>query len=166
MNVQTAAFVVGMILGSGAVSSAAFVWIRYRAFGTGGSVLSLLGVALVGLSIWSSVKINVSDQGFQAEFQKLAQQVDAVAESSQAGIQANREVAQEVKNVAEATEAAKQQFIELTTTLEAKGTLDPAKRAEILRPVLTAPVVDLKRLDSATKKLEDASKVRATRVKP
>ena len=166
MTIQTAAFVVGIILGSGSVCSAAFVWIRNQAFGLGGSMLSLVGVTLVGLSIWSGVRINVSGEGLKAEFNRLSEQVETVAQANQAGIEANQVVTQEVKNLAETTETAKKQFAELTNVLEAKGTLEPDKKNAILKLVQQAPPIDLKRLDGAAAKLKAAGEKRAMQSRP
>jgi hypothetical protein len=142
------------------------VWIRNQVFGLGGSALSLVGVTLVGLSIWSGVKINVSDEGFQAEFNRLQEQVKTVAQSNQTGIEAKQVVTQEVKNLAENTERAKEQFAALTNALEAKGTLEPDKKNAILKPVQEAPRINLKVLDGASEKLKAAAEKRAIQVKP
>jgi len=130
MNIQTATFIVGLILGTLAVGSACYVWIRHRVFGVGGGSLSVVGFALVGLSIWSSVKIQVSEGGLQAEFQRLSRQVQAVA-------QANETVAQEVKKIGETNEIGKRQFVELTKVLEAQRVAQPAQLENIRRPQST-----------------------------
>ncbi|HEY3302914.1 MAG TPA: hypothetical protein VGL70_05185 [Candidatus Binatia bacterium] len=150
MDIQTATFIVGLILGTLAVGSACYVWVLHRAFGVGGGSLSVVGFALVGLSIWSSVKIQVSEGGLQAEFQRLSRQVQAVA-------QANETVTQEVKKIGETTEIGKRQFVELTRVLEAQQVAKPNQLENIRRPILTAPTVDVKRLDKATR---DAMRVR------
>ena len=156
MTIETTAFIVGIILGTLTIGSAAYVWIRNQNFGMGGSVLSVVGLALVGLSIWSTVKIEVSAEGLQAEFKRLESQLNTVA-------QANQEVTQEVKNVADTAQRSKEQFVELTRVLEERGTLDSEKKTEILKPVLEAPPIDVKRLNMAAEKLKRVTDVRAVR---
>jgi len=142
MDIQTATYIVGIGLGILAVASACYVWVSHQTFGVGGCTLSVVGLVLVGLSIWSGVKIKVGEGGLEAEFQRLSRQVEAVA-------QANETVIQEVKKIATVTETGKQQFIELTRVLEAQRVAKPTQLENIRKPVLTAPTVDLKRLDKA-----------------
>jgi hypothetical protein len=146
MDVQTTAFSTGIVFGSVAIGSASYVWLRHRIFGFGGSMLSLVGIALLGLSIWSGIRIEISQAGLQADFQRLAQQVDTVVE-------ANQVVTQEVKKVADIAQTGRQQFVELTKTLEAERAITPSKLEEIRRSVLAAPVVDTQRLERATESL-------------
>jgi hypothetical protein len=54
------AILVGVGLGSAAIITATAVWGRRQIFGYGGSALCLAGVILLGLSIYSSVKLAIS----------------------------------------------------------------------------------------------------------
>ena len=40
-----------------------FVFIKHKTFGIGGSVLTVSGVMLLGLSIWKTVEISVTAKG-------------------------------------------------------------------------------------------------------
>ena len=157
MDIQTVSFVAGILFGSVAVVSACIVWLRHRDFGLGGSVLSLVGVTLIGLSLWSSVKIEVSKEGVSAEFQKLSERVDAMA-------QANIAVTQEVRNVAEASASSRQQMIDLARAVETAGQPESVAMARAVRNrVLETPIVDPRRLDSPAltfRRLEGKTPVR------
>ena len=141
-----AVMVVGLIIGSAAVLTACFVWLRKQVFGTGGIVLSLVGVILIGLSIWSNVSIQFAEGRFSAEFNRLQAQLDEMAE---AGIA----VSEEVGTMWDVVQANSQQFVALTDNLEQRQTLTTNQARSLRTPVLDAPAVSRMRLDSARVKL-------------
>ncbi len=57
------AFIVGLLLGSGLLLSAVFVYVKRQIFGVGGIVLVVFGSFLIGLSIWTSFEISVNSDG-------------------------------------------------------------------------------------------------------
>lgn len=93
-GIQAAAFIAGIVIGCVGVGGARFVWIRHRVFGMGGSVLSVVGVAMLGLSIWSGIRIEIDREGLRAEVTRLQEQVDAVVEANETVV---REVIKAVK---------------------------------------------------------------------
>lgn len=148
MDVQQLAFIAGIILGSIAVLTACFVWLRHRTFGVGGGGLSLVGLALVGLSIFSTISISVSEAGVEAKFQAMQERVNAVAEASAA-------VTEEVQKIAQSTEANRTQFLALTQSLEARNAVDPRAAADIRRQVEAARLPEERQLNEALKRLRE-----------
>ena len=80
----------GIIFGSLLLGSVAFVYVRHREFGLGGSILTPFGVMLLGLSLWKSVDISVSaDGGLKAEFRSIKETAETAAkDAKQAAISA------------------------------------------------------------------------------
>jgi len=60
---RIAAFLAGIGLGGAALATATVIWGRKQIFGYGGSALCVAGVLLLGLSIYSSIRISVSPTG-------------------------------------------------------------------------------------------------------
>jgi hypothetical protein len=156
MEITNMAFIAGLILGSLAILSVCWVWLRKQVLGVGGGVLSFIGVLLVGLSLWSSASVEVSPDGFRAEFERLEQQVIQVSERSQqisndilAVAETNKAISQEVKVVAQNIDINKAQFLKLTDVLQRRQTLSADQVNAIDEPVRRAPIVNLQVLDSA-----------------
>lgn len=72
---QSWAYGVGLLIGSVALLAASYVWVKHQRFGSGGAFLTFAGLVLVGLSVWSRARLEVSDEGMVAEFEKLQQEV-------------------------------------------------------------------------------------------
>ncbi|MDO3379142.1 hypothetical protein [Geoalkalibacter halelectricus] len=140
MEIIDLAFVVGLVLGTLAILSVCWVWIKRQILGTGGAMLSLVGVLLVGLSVWSSARFAISPEGFEAEFSRLEQRVNEVAHSSNA-------LREEVLAVAENVETSRTQFLHLTEALETRRALPPQTLEEVRRPLLTLPSVEPQQLE-------------------
>jgi hypothetical protein len=79
---QSWAYAVGMVMGSVAVVSASYVWVKHQRFGVGGTFLSFVGVVLVGLSVWSRARVEISEGGLLAEFERLQQQLEEVTRTN------------------------------------------------------------------------------------
>ena len=79
---QSWAYAVGMVMGSVAVVSASYVWVRHQRFGVGGAFLSFVGVVLVGLSVWSRARVEISESGLLAEFERLQQRLEEVTRTN------------------------------------------------------------------------------------
>ena len=79
---QSWSYAVGMLIGSVAVVSASYVWVKHQRFGVGGAFLSFVGVVLLGLSVWSRARIEISEDGVLAEFERLERQVEEVARTN------------------------------------------------------------------------------------
>ncbi len=140
------AYIVGMIIGAGAIAAVSWVWVRKQTFGTGGIGLSIVGVILVGLSVWKSVEVSYSDGNLVVRLQKLEQRLGQVAEASSA-------VTQEVQKLTDSANTTREQFLKLAHTLEMRGTLPSATIREIRESIARAPAVDRAKLDSARRLL-------------
>lgn len=140
MEIRDAAFVLGLVLGTLAIVSACWVWLRRQTFGVGGGVLSMVGLVLVGLSVWSTAKVQVSPTGgLSAEFERLERQVDELAER-------NAEVAEEVVKVAEAVDTTRSRFVDLTEALERRPGFRPGELESLRAPVPEPLTTDVEAL--------------------
>lgn len=159
MDTQALTYLAGIVIGSSAVLCACYVWMKKQVFGMGGSVLSLMGMALMGLSIWSGIHIKVSETGIEADFKRLAEKVEHVALASE-------NLTAEVKTIAETTQTNKTQFVKLATALESRHTLPAREIEEIRKPVAAAPALDVRRISEAQESLRRARELRIERVAP
>jgi hypothetical protein len=150
MNVQTAAFIVGMVFGGVAVSCASYVWVRHRVFGLGGSVLSIVGIALLGLSIWRGIKIDITQTGVTADFQRLERRVETISD-------ANRVALEEIGKAARTAETGRDQLIALTKAVEPRSAQGTTLET-IRKTLMSAPTVDERRLEAARERLGRAAK--------
>src|SRR3989304_9691070 len=112
------AFLVGMVFGAVAIAAVCWVWVRKQTFGTGGIALSIVGVILVGLSVWKSVEVSYTNGNLVVRLQKLEQRLGQVAEASSA-------VTQEVQKLTDRANQTREEFLKLTRTLQARGRLPP-----------------------------------------
>jgi hypothetical protein len=62
-SVQLTASYIGVLLGSVLLIATVYSYLKKNNFGLGGTVLSLLGLTLIGLSLWSSVEFSVDAKG-------------------------------------------------------------------------------------------------------
>lgn len=134
--------IIGLIMGSVTLLTACYVWLRKQVFGLGGGILSLVGVILIGLSLWSNVSIEVSEGTIKAEFDRLERQMNDMAH-------ANEAVTEEVGAMWRVVDTNKDQFIQLTQELQTRRTISQERLDEIREPVLTVPQVDVQKIDSA-----------------
>ena len=75
------ALILNLVFGSLMLCSLLFVYIKHRTFGLGGSVLTVFGVMLLGISIWKTVEISVTLEGeIEAKFEALEKRVEDVRE--------------------------------------------------------------------------------------
>lgn len=75
------ALILGLVFGSLMLCSLLFVYIKHKAFGLGGAVLTVFGVMLLGLSIWKTIEISVTPKGeIEAKFEALEKRVEDVRE--------------------------------------------------------------------------------------
>lgn len=147
MSMQTWAYIAGIVSGLGLIASVIFVYISARQIGVPGLGLALVGSLLVGMSIWSSVKIKIDETGIDAEFKRLQGQVNEIAEAA-------ADVSEEVTKIARVTEANRSYFAEVDTFFETHEEPPPERLSRFRDQVLDAPPIDLQRLDSAKLRLE------------
>ncbi len=160
MEITNLAFIAGVILGSLAIVSVCWVWLSKQMLGLGGGVLSFVGVVLVGLSLWSKASVEVSPDGFRAEFERLENEVKKVSVRSEqisndviAVAESNKALSNEVKVVAENIDINKAQFLHLTSVLKSKQTLSVDQVKMIDEPIKRAPRINRQLLDSTTIRL-------------
>jgi len=82
MNIENLVVLVGLAVGTAALGTACAVWYRKQEFGIGGSTLSIVGVVLIGLSIWTGVSFSITGDGLQVELDSLEERLALVAENS------------------------------------------------------------------------------------
>jgi murein L,D-transpeptidase YcbB/YkuD len=88
---QNPAFIVAMVVGTIMLLTVCFVYVRTQAFGLGGGALSCLGVALIGMSVWSSMDFKLTSSGISARLDQVAASVhDASNRATQAQQQATQ----------------------------------------------------------------------------
>ena len=92
--------IAGLAVGALMVCTVCAVYFRMQVFGLGGSVLSLLGAVLIGMSVWSNVSLSVGADGTITA--QLSQIQDKVAQVSSENQQIGRSVA-DVRNDIEST---------------------------------------------------------------
>lgn len=149
MNIQTVAFIVGLVLGSLAILCACYVVVRGRTVGALGSLLVIAGIALVGLSVFGSIKIKVTAAGI--ELDALKEKVAEVAQASQ-------EVSQEAEKISASAESNRQQLIILTNALRTQQPLTAEQVTAIQRLNSTQEPLNPVLLRNATNRLAEARK--------
>ena len=112
-------------------------------------------------AIWSSASVEVTPEGFRAEFERLEKEVNEVAvrsqqvsEEVQAVAEANNAISREIQVVAENIDVNKAQFLQLTNVLKTKQMLNAKQIKSINEPIKNAPTIDKRVLDSAIIKLD------------
>jgi hypothetical protein len=130
MSIQYVAFIVGIIVGALILLAVGRTFVRRGTLGAGGSLLSVIGLVLVGLCLWSSIEIKAGDLSL-----KLNRTIDQVVA-----------VTEQVEVLAKSTETARQQMLEITTALDQPQGARPERVAEIRRKLTATPVVDPRKL--------------------
>ncbi|MCK4445636.1 MAG: hypothetical protein KAW56_00985 [Candidatus Marinimicrobia bacterium] len=74
IDVVRIALFVGLILGSLMLIVACWVYLKHQKLGLGGITFSMLGVVLLGMSIWQQVEFSVGT----AKFKAIAQHIDDI----------------------------------------------------------------------------------------
>jgi hypothetical protein len=146
-DIQNWAFLTGLVLGSVAIGAVSYVWVRQQKFGSGGGMLSVAGIILIGLPFWSSLRFEMTGTGIRAEFERLRNEVQQVANATSA-------TSEEVIKVARATEANTKQFVELTEQLEVKRIVDAASLRNVRESLVKTPQADIGRLEAASRVLK------------
>ena len=82
MDIENTVVLVGLAVGTAALGTACAVWYRKQQFGMGGATLSVVGVVLIGLSIWSGVTFSITADGLEVELDSLEERLAQVAENS------------------------------------------------------------------------------------
>lgn len=166
MTMKEWAYIIGIVIGGIAVLTACVVWYRKQTFGTGGTLLCIVGVVLIGMSVWGSVKIKlpggvetellvkIEEQSAKieeqsAEMKKQSQRITSVAEGA-------LDVSREVEKLAVVSETNSRQSEVLKKAFEEPAVtrvLSPlvVRRIRATRPAVET--VDRRSLERATKLL-------------
>lgn len=166
MDIKSAALVVGLLLGSLMIIAVCAAHLKDRSFGTGGGVLTLGGVLLIGLSVWSQAEISISGEGVEARFKSIEQKVNDVEQKNQSVTQRLEVVDQNVKQVNEVSQAATeeltkvaqtqnsntQRVAQLTEALAAAKPVKPEIYQRLRDDLKSAPSVDISRLQRLSKR--------------
>ncbi len=132
MDMKNWTYVVGMILGAFVLISVCVVWLRHQKLGGGGTGLSVIGIVLVGLSIWSSVKLQVGD--VRVELETLRARVQQVAD-------AGAKISEETARVAESTAGNRDAILNLTQELGQRQMLAPEQMRSLHEILQRTPTV-------------------------
>jgi hypothetical protein len=124
---QSWAYAVGMVMGSVAVVSASYVWVKHQRFGVGGAFLSFVGVVLVGLSVWSRARVEISEGGLLAEFERLQQQLEEVTRT-------NDRVQRNLDSLQIRLAANERQFLAMTRVLRDKSLITGGDLERVTAP--------------------------------
>ena len=76
---QNIALGIGCLVGAVALMTAIWVWYEKQSFGIGGSVLSAVGIILLGFSIWQSGEVTANKDGFSFKFTSLEEIADVAS---------------------------------------------------------------------------------------
>lgn len=135
---------VGLLVGVVALGSACLVWVKKQQFGFGGAVLCALGTVLIGMGIWRSVSVTVSDGGM--EFSAVQADVDEAVDAA-------LQMAEELDSLSRGLEGVKSQLIELAEQLAAQGSASSASARAIRTNIQLLPTANVARLDSVVTRL-------------
>lgn len=135
---------VGLIVGTFALLSVCWVWIRKQTFGIGGGALGGFGVFLIAMSVVAEFNVRISPDGVELEVirQQVAQAAAAAAE-----------VGQQTQVVANALDIHRTQLLALTDVLQQSHSGSPFAMRAMRNTLAAAPRVDIARLEAATASL-------------
>lgn len=128
IDIDDLAFLAGIVMGSILLLSVSWVWIQKQVLGASGVTMSLVGVTLVGLTVWSSVRIEASPDGLLAEFnsrlEDLAETVEEVDSDLQEVVDTNISFSRDIESLAGTVNTNSQQFVTLTNELQTARTIN------------------------------------------
>ena len=124
---QSWSYAVGMIMGSVAVVSASYVWVKHQRFGIGGAFLSFVGVVLLGLSVWGRARVEISEDGVLAEFERIQQRLEDVTRT-------NDRVQRDLDSLQIRLTAGEQQFLAMARVLRDKSLITGVELKRVTAP--------------------------------
>lgn len=167
MELTQVALVVGMVFGALMIGSVCVVFVKRSSFGLGGGVLSVLGVLLIGMSVWSTARFEVSPEGLKVQVEQLQERVEAVQERADelsgevrtTQVRAEelageveqvqtvaRSISEDLADVALTAQTGNQQVLQLSEALARRQALDPQVMREIQEPLRRTPELDVERI--------------------
>jgi hypothetical protein len=139
--------IVGMIAGGILILTAVAVFLIKKEFPSGGVAVTMVGMALIGMTQWSSIKITA--QGIE---------VQRIAENTRKIAAAVDEVAAQTEQAEAGIEATRQQVVALTAELETRHVL-PSESSRAIGVHLSAvPRIDRSKLAAARSALQGVAK--------
>lgn len=78
------AIIIGMIIGSAMILVTLLVYFKHQKFSFGGTVLTMFGTVLIGLSIWANIEVKFDEGGFSfAAHNRLQEESNAALKGIQ-----------------------------------------------------------------------------------
>lgn len=142
---MTPVTIVGMVAGGLLIVTASVVFFIKREFPVGGVGITLIGLVLIGMSQWSSIKITTA--AFSVDLQVLKAQVEQTAAAA-------AEIATQTQQTAASVETTREQIAVLTRQLESRNLLSEAAVRPIRATLEAAPRADLSRLRAVRENLD------------
>lgn len=176
MELTQVALIVGMIFGALMIGSVCVVFIKRSTLGIGGGTLSVLGVLLIGMSVWSTARFEVSPEGLKIQVEQLQKRVEMVqelAESISGEVRetkvraeelageveqvqtAARTISAELADVALSAQTSNLQVFRLSEALQQRQALDPEVTRDIQEPLMQAPEIDVERIRSIPDSIQE-----------
>ena len=142
MDTWTAAtYAAGLILGTLLVFTVIALAFKNRRVGMGESFLVVMGVFMISFTLWARVKITFGPEGWQAEFEKMQQQVETLRI-------ANLNLNEQIETIAVANEIERRQIVALTEVLQERRVVNPESLEMIRGELMRAPTVNRDMLHS------------------
>lgn len=135
---MTPVTIVGMAAGSLLILTAAAIFWSQKAFPAGGIAVSVVAFAMIGMSQWTTIKIEAGG----AKMEVTREEVLQIAA-------ATNELADQAENVAAAIEVSKAQIRDVLNVLENRDILSAAAAQPIRHRLNTAPTIDIDRIQEA-----------------
>jgi len=87
---------VALALGGLMLLTVCGVFAFHQIFGLGGSILTISGIILVGMSVWRKIDVTVSDKGITAKLEQVEAQVREAKEQASKGIETAQQATQAI----------------------------------------------------------------------
>jgi hypothetical protein len=142
---MTPVTITGMAAGTLLILTTAAVFWAKKDFPVGGLGVVLLGVILIGMSQWSSIKVNAG--GNSVELLAFEKKLDSA-------VTATADLAVATRNAANSAETAKSQISELTTVLAQRNLVSPEASAKVQDAIKASPAADTVSIKASTQILD------------
>ena len=142
---MTPVTIVGMVAGGLLILTASAVFLIKKEFPAGGLGVALIGLVLIGMSQWSSIKISTA--GVSVDLQVVKAQLEQTAAAAE-------EIATQAQQTAASVQTTREQVAALTQQLQSRNVLSDAALRPIRAKLDAAPRADSIRLRTAREKLD------------
>jgi hypothetical protein len=141
---MTPVTVVGLVFGGALIAAAIYVFVKKQEFALNGVAVTLLGLLLIGMSQWTTIKIKGA--GIDIDLSTLQRQLSETAEAVDA-------LAEETVNAAAAAETTREQLLTLSNQLERQRVLPPSLTRPLRDSLRTGPRIDTAVVNAARVRL-------------